>query len=399
MIAVDRRKASTRNNLDEDLVDVLSEVLKVPYERAKEILNSRSVRVMKYKKLRYIALRRDLEGLLEGTSIVLTPRGDVRVIDGYPPIRRILLLEVSVPKHFIDDIVVEEKLDGYNVRIAEINGEIYAFTRGGLICPYTTLKIRKTYTQQIEKALNIVGGDSIIVGEAVGLENPYVRHYYPEAPTWDFFVFDIYKPGLAMLPIAERVSVVRESGLRGVPQLGVYNKDDVDSIKSVVEGLEELGREGIVLKDPYYRVEPLKYTTSSANVNDLELGMRFPFDEGRTFIFPRVLRQIFKAFEEKWDRAKLEEEARRLGLALLAPALETLRGVHIGGAPHEEFTLTLDSLEDLEEFITHFSSLGIPVSVTSIDYDGRSYKVRVVKSKKTIDEFKRILKTGLSPLD
>ena len=381
-----------------DLVEVLAEALSLDLERAKSLLSTRATRLMSYKGLKYIVLRREISGHPEGTAVVLT-RGGYRVIEGYPPIRRVLLLGVAVPRHFLDDVVVEEKMDGYNVRVTMIDGELYAFTRGGYICPYTTYKVRRTYGKQLRSLFDKLGEDAIVAGEAVGLENPYARHYYPEAPGWDIFIIDIFRGGLEALPVADRRSLVEESGLRNVPQLGVYPKDDWHSILEVVEGLEEVGREGVVLKDPYYRVPPLKYTTAYTNTADIEAGMRYPFDEGRTFIFPRVLRQIFKAYEDGWDEERLRLEAERLGMALLAPALESLNRAARGEEVAEEFTLTFDSLDDLEDFISYSASMGIPLTVASVDYDGRTYRANIVKPKRTLEEYRRILRTGLSPLD
>ena len=381
-----------------DLAEVLAEALSLDLERAKSLLSTRATRLMSYKGLKYIVLRREISGHPEGTAVVLTREG-YRVIDGYPPIRRVLLLGVAVPRHFLDDVVVEEKMDGYNVRVTMINGELYAFTRGGYICPYTTYKVKRTYGKQLRSLFDKLGEDTIVAGEAVGLENPYARHYYPEAPGWDIFIIDIFKGGLEALPVADRRSLVEESGLRNVPQLGVYPKDDWHSILEVVEGLEEVGREGVVLKDPYYRVPPLKYTTAYTNTADIEAGMRYPFDEGRTFIFPRVLRQIFKAYEDGWDEERLRLEAERLGMALLAPALESLNKAARGEEVAEEFTLTFDSLDDLEDFISYSASMGVPLTVAGVDYDGRTYRANLVKPKRTLEEYRRILRTGLSPLD
>ena len=50
------------------------------------------------------------------------------------------MLTPSLKIHFNNEVAVEEKMNGYNVRIAQINDEIIAFTRGGYVCPYTTKK-------------------------------------------------------------------------------------------------------------------------------------------------------------------------------------------------------------------------------------------------------------------
>ncbi|MEB2837388.1 MAG: RNA ligase [Desulfurococcales archaeon] len=378
---------------------MLAEALGLSVERARRLLEGRASRVLRYHGLTYIVLRRDVGEHYEGTSVVLTRSGAVRVIEGYPHIRRILLLGRAVPRHFIDEVVVEEKMDGHNVRVARIEGEVYAFTRGGYICPYTTARMRRKYGRALERAFEALGEEAVIAGEVVGLENPYTRYYYPEAPEWDYFVFDIFTRGLEPLPVAERRRLAEEAGLRNVPQLGVFLKDDWREILEATRGLEELGREGVVLKDPEYRVEPLKYTTSYTNVHDIELGMRYPFDEGRTFIFPRVLRQIFKAIEEGWDEDRLRAEAERLGAALLEPAIEAVRTLARGEPLAEEFTLTFASMEELEEFTAYSAGMGVPLSVVSIEAGEGYVRARFLKHKKSEEELRKILRTGISPLD
>ena len=382
------------------IVDLLAEALGVSTERAAQLARSRSIRVLRYRDLVYVVLRRDMHGHYEGTSVLYHPAsGESMVVEGYPHIQRVLLLGTAVPRHFIDKVYVEEKMNGYNVRVVEFRGSILALTRGGYICPYTTSRVRRLYGRQLARLLEAVGGSPVVAGEAVGLENPYTRFYYPEAPSWDFFVFDIFKRGLEPLPVEERHSLAADAGLRSVRLLGVYDKDDVAGIKGAVDMLEREGREGVVLKDPYYRVPPLKYTTGHINVADVEEGMRFPFDEGHTFIFSRALRQIFKAFEEGWSEERLRAEAERLGRAILAPALESLKHRASGGRVAEEFTLTFESHEELEEYLAHAASLGVQAMVVRLEYYDGKVKARLVKSKKTHEVYGRILRTGLSPLD
>ena len=377
--------------------DLLAEALGISRERAERLLESRSTRLMRYRGIRYITIRRDIAGHYEGTVVFVTDTG-YRVVEGYPHIPRVLLLSKAVPRHFIDEVVVEEKMDGHNVRVVQVEGEILALTRGGYVCPYTTARMRRKYGRSLERLFDQLGEDTVVAGEVVGMENPYTRYYYPEAPDWDFFVFDIYRAG-SPLPVAERRRVVEDVGMRNVPQLAIVYKDDWKAILDIVRGLEDVGREGVVLKDPEYRVEPLKYTTSYINVRDIREGMKFPFDEGHTFIFPRVLRQMFKAVEEGWDEEKLREEARRLGEAILFPAVESIRKYMLGETLGEEFTLTFASTEELEEFIVYAAQLGVPISVVSVEKGDGIVKAVMVKHKKTADEYRKIFRSGLSPLD
>ena len=385
-----------------ELADIVAEALGIARDRAESLLEGKSTRIMRYRGIAYVSLRRDLAGHYEGTVILVDEKtGGYRVVEGYPHIKRVLLLERAVPRHFIDEVVVEEKMDGHNVRVVEFNGEILAITRGGLICPYTTHRIRLAYEDQIRKLIDYTGADTVIAGEVVGLENPYTRYHYPEAPEWDYFVFDIFKSG-EPIPVFERRRLVDDAGMKNVPLHGRVPKDDWRYIAGIAAMLDDLGREGVVLKDPMYRVEPLKYTTSFINVNDVREGMKYPFDEGHTFIFSRVLRQMFKAIEEEWGEEKLREEAARLGEAILVPAVESIVRYLREGKLQEEFTLTFRGPEAetvLEEFIDFSARLGIHVAILGVEKWRDLIKVKMSKPKKTAEVYKRILRTGLSPLD
>ncbi len=381
------------------LASLLGEALGISEERAIRLLESRSTRLMRYRKFDYIVLRRDVADHYEGTSVIFLPDGTFRVIEGYPHINRVLLLSKAVPRHFIDYVVVEEKMDGHNVRVVRLDGEILALTRGGYICPYTTHRMRRAYAKKLDSLFDEIGDGSVVVGEVVGMENPYTRYYYPEAPYWDYFIFDIFDEDNHPIPVKERRRLVEEHGLRGVPQLGIIPKDDWETINEIIKGLEVAGREGIVMKDPLYRVPPLKYTTSYINARDIQEGMKFPFDEGHTFIFPRVLRQMFKAFEEGWDEARIKEEAKRLGEAILIPAIESIIKFYRGELLAEEFILEFSSMSEVEEFISYATSLGIPLTIISIDIGDNSVKTRMLKHKRTPDHYRKIFRSGISPLD
>jgi len=304
------------------LINVLSYALKIKPERVVRLAKTRTLRIMKYRNLEYVILRRDLGRHYEGTILVSDDGWETyRLIPGYPHIKRILLLRKAVTTHFIDQIAVEEKMDGHNVRVAMYNGEIIAITRGGYICPYTTARMKKLYGDDLSSLLQAIEPDGLLAGEVVGLENPYTRHYYPEAPDWGFFVFDMWKNG-KQLPLDERRRLVEEHGLYNVPLLGILHKSEVETLYSIIDDLTARKREGIVIKDPYNRVEPLKYTTGFINVNDIKIGMEAPFDEGRHFLFPRILREAFRLLERGGDEGELKETAEELGNAILKPFLK-----------------------------------------------------------------------------
>ena len=383
--------------MSQRLIDAVSQVFGVGSEAAAALLEKKVFRTMVYRDVVYLALRRDYAGHREGTLLAVGRRG-FRLVPGYPSIGRILLLSRAMPRHFVDKVVVEEKMDGYNVRVFTLEGEIYAATRGGYICPYTTARIRRLYGPALKGLFEAEGEDLVVIGEVVGVENPYVRFPYPEAPGFAFKVFDMARCG-DFLAVEERNRLVSKHGLDGVPILGVVDKHDVSAVRRIVRGLEEKGREGVVFKDPGYRVPPLKYTTGHINVDDLKLGMKFFFDEGRTFLFPRILRQIFLAYEEGWDRRKLEKEAARLGMAILEPAVESVRRVVDDEGLYEEYVLVFSSESEMEEFETYMSSLGVAVMRGQVASAGGELRVLYRKLKDTAVRVSEIIESGLSPLD
>ncbi|AEM39323.1 ATP dependent DNA ligase [Pyrolobus fumarii 1A] len=385
--------------LERWMIEKLAEALNVNIEEAERLARRRNVvRLMKWRNVTYFSLRKDVYGLREGTLIAVWPDG-YRVVPGYPSIQRVLLPSVALPKHFIDKIVVEEKLNGYNVRVVKLRDEIVAVTRGGLICPYTTQRIRKLYGDKLTSLFREEGEELVVAGEVIGLENPYVRFYYPEAGGFAYFIFDIVH-GEKFLPPHERKEIVEKHGLLHVPVLGEIDKNDIKAFRKIIEDLERRGREGVVLKDPEYRVPPLKYTTSFINIHDIEIGMRFPFDEGRNYLFSRILREIFKAVEEGWDDRRLLLAEQNLGKAILEPAIEAVKEVKNGKMLYEEFMLPFDTRDDFEEFLDYMASLGVDIIVAGVEQrsDG-SIVARIRKVKDTWREVQKILETGLSPID
>ncbi len=384
--------------LERWMVERLAEALGVGTEEAERLARRRSaVRIMRWRGITYFSLRKEVYGLREGTLIAVWPDG-YRIVHGYPSIQRVLLPSVALPKHFIDKVVVEEKMNGYNVRVVNLRGEIVAVTRGGLICPYTTARIRRLYGEKLGKLFRDEGEDLVVMGEVVGLENPYVRFYYPEAGGFAYFIFDMAR-GEKFLPPAKRRELAETYGLPHVPVLGVIDKNDMESFRRIIADLERRGREGVVMKDPEYRVPALKYTTSFINIHDIEVGMRFPFEEGKSYLFSRVLREMFKAVEEGWDDRRLLSEEEALGKAILEPAIESIKRVKNGGMLYEEFELVFGSKDEMEEFLEYMAALGIDVIVASVRSEESGIRAKIRKVKDSWYEIRKILETGLSPID
>lgn len=223
-------------------------------------------------------------GLEKGTVYF---RGEL--IRGFPKIKRILMLKNGIKKYFDGTFGVEEKIDGYNVRMCAVSGEVLVFTRGGFICPFTLSRVRED-----ENVCDFLmsNPDLVLCVEMAGLRNPYVPKDYPVEDI-GFFAFDIRrKETNEPLPLLERRKLLSEWDIPQVELLGEFSPSDGEKVMEVVERLNCEGREGIVMKSLDMRVQ-LKYTTHTTNVENVEYAFRYPFDFGRDFIFSRLIREGF----------------------------------------------------------------------------------------------------------
>ena len=121
----------------EKMIEKLSETLSVDFKKLKSHYE-KDFQFIDYTPS-YFRFKRALGSVEEGTVAFLAEKG-VEIIKGYPKIPRALVIETAFKKNF-KEAYVEEKLNGYNVRSAVVDGELQAITRKGLVCEYTSLRI------------------------------------------------------------------------------------------------------------------------------------------------------------------------------------------------------------------------------------------------------------------
>jgi putative ATP-dependent DNA ligase len=377
-----------------ELIEKLASALNTSINNIEKHLG-KSIRLMNYRGLSYAVLRREVLGFREGTTVLLGE--EPLIVHGYPSIQRLAFIE-GIRHHMIDKVVVEEKMNGYNVRTIYYEGKLYAITRGGYICPYTTSRLRRLYSRNIELIYKEYP-DIVIVGEVVGTENPYVIYDYPEANGFDYFVFDIMR-GDKLQPLKLREEICDKYSLKQVRVLGIVNKSDLNTLRKLIDTLDKEKREGVVLKDPLHRVKPLKYTTIYINIHDIYEGMKHPFDEGRSYLFSRIIRLIAQGYEYDWNNDELERIALRLGKAILEPAINTLRRRANGEIIASTYRLVFPTREDLNDYIEYTESIGLDFIIRVIDEKpSGEIIVELLKLKDTHNIYTKMLKTGYSPLD
>lgn len=344
---IDISKVSERLNLEEDIL--------------RSAIERRVISLCKYRDIRYIVFKKKVRHVERGTVLFLNENMDV--VMGYPKIRRALVLDPTVKKYFVDKVVVEEKLNGYNVRVVKIDGNVLGITRGGRVCPFTTKKLLKLLDTKILKDYPGI----TLCGEMVGLNNPYVSHYYPEVDreicegireNLGLFIFDI-REGSNSLPVEKRIELLEAYRVPHVKPLGVFKKEEVEEIKSIVLKLDREGREGIVMKDPDMLVDPIKYTTHYTHCQDLSVAFRYTFDLGIHFMFSRLVREGYQSYEFKEGEEELEKRAHSIGRSIIYSMVESIWKVARGELITEDFELYFENEEDLEEFLKYLKEVHI----------------------------------------
>jgi len=339
-----------------------------------------------------------MAGYPEGTSILLDQSsGEVAVAPGYPAIPRLLLIEKIKDIFRGKSVVVEEKVNGYNVRALYFGGKVLTLTRGGHVCPYTQHKIVKLYGEGLKSVLRD-NPSLVLYGEAIGAHNPYVRYHGYADISFDYVLFDAFREG-KFLRIGERNELAFSAGLKVPESFGTYAPEEYVKIIDLSVELEKRQVEGFVIKD-LDNTTRVKYTLTSTNIGDIREGMRYFFEEGKTYIYPRVLREIFRQYElQKYGHRPQRGIYTELGKALLQPSVEAVLKTSRGEPSDEEFTLRVDDLSVLADFLQFMETLKMPIVVLEITTVDGEYEARCVKIRRTPAAIRRVLSSGISPED
>lgn len=294
-------------------------------------------------------------GVERGASLIAG-----EVVRGFPKIPRALVLETGIPNYFDDRIAVEEKLNGYNVRIARIDGEQLAFTRSGMVCPFTTRILDRLLDLD---SLFDAHPMAMVCGEMIGPENPYTAYEYPGVDSIAFRAFDWRNRRTGdPLDVRERRERYDRFNVPQVPLFGMYDVDDAaDEIRTIIEDLGAEGREGVVLRSAD-ATTLLKYTTSASSRSDLSYAFSLPFDYGQEFMFRRLIREGFQTIE--WDEsdADARERAHELGEAILLSMRDAIETVDEGGTIGERHTVRASS-ETVDVLLEHLRGQGLELKI------------------------------------
>ena len=369
-------------------VERVSEILKIPLHRITGAIQRKTLQYVRGKH-EFFRFDKPISGIEGGTCIFLDP---FEVVRGFPKIPRALILHPGILAHFSSckTVAVEEKMNGYNVRIALIGDELAGITRGGLVCPYTT-----------EKAKELVGSDLLheypdlmICGEMVGPDSPYVPKSIYQIASLEFFIFDIREKLTGKpMPVMKRRKLVEEYGLKSVRLFGEYEVENAHTeVARIIQDFGTSLNEGIVIKDPEMALPPVKYTSSMSNCQDLRYAFEYYNDYGRDFFFPRVCREAFQAVEWNETEEKLKERCQRHGESILLPMIKTINKKKDGGRITETVQIRVRDLNTAREFEEHLRLLGVDAIFEEPELTENGYLVRIQKKyHSTSDKTESIL--------
>ena len=359
----------------------ISEILKKALDR--NILDEGD-----YLDIHYYRISDDMGKYKRGTFI----SGD-RIIMNYPSIPRIMRLEEGIKANFKTHFFVEEKVDGYNVRIFKIKGMIVAITRGGFICPFSTdrLKDFASFERFFEDH-----PDLVIAGEIAGPENPYIEVYPPYIrEDVRFFAFDVFKSG-EKIPIAphRRYEILEKYGIPQVRRFGRFSPDDVESIRDIVFDLNREGIEGIILKS-VDSTRMVKYTTININISDIEADAWMILEMPGNFYTSRIARIGFAL--DEFNIPVDDELLKRVGKAFIKGFLKGIEMYRRTGRISHEYRLRFNDDQNLALFLDHIKTVSdsIKIRIKRIYREDGKFVLEFEKVfLKSTSEISQIMKGG-----
>lgn len=323
---------------------------------------------LQWRHLRYVRWTDDQDDIPRGTV-----SWEGRLLFGYPRIGRILNLRVGLSEQFGDAFWVEEKVDGFNVRIARLGPDIVAFTRGGFLCPFTTDRLPDLMPMDIFAKMP----DLVICAEVAGPESPYAEASPPYVQEdVGLFVFDMMRLGQpGFLPQQQVYELADAFGLPMVERLGRWHASDSEHIAGMLARLDAEGKEGAVFKavDASRRI---KYTTAHASLEDIGVAAPQLNDFSADYYIQRILRlALFLDEQGKKVDAALE---RQLGAAFLEGLEASIEQLRAHGRVFHRYRCRFRTERAAREMMDHLVRLSgkrVNVRIHGLECDGGYWRL------------------------
>ncbi len=327
----------------------------------------------------YFRVREHFGKLERGTIFI-----NDRLISAYPHIKRIFTLEKGLERNIgnSEEIYIEEKIDGFNVRVVLIEKQICAFSRGGFLDLFVTEKLREDIG--VTKFFDSYP-DYVICGEMIG-NTPHTT------PTkkYDvkFFVFDIANSDGELVNCKERYEIINKYKIIGVPFLAKTKCSEINKIKKIIRELNKKGKEGFVIKSAD-RKKVVKYVTAFSDIQDINQSTEQFFDMPIGFYYQRILRSAMFIDDFKFDKKKYSAA---LGKAFYDGLVNSIKKIKAGKDISEEFEISIKDENIWTDLLKH---MGKEVRIEEIwrkKKNGKTY----IRFRKIYRETSRVLKSYLA---
>jgi putative ATP-dependent DNA ligase len=285
---------------------------------------------------------------------------DDLVVYGYPSIGRVLSLHAGLSSQFQAAFWMEEKVDGFNVRIFKLNNRILALTRGGFICPFTT-----------DRILDFIDADVfehqpglVLCGEVAGPDNPYMDGDMPYIKRdVQFFVFDIGAfNDTRFADYGKKAALIDQYRLPSVARFGRFELKDLAQIREILLRLNEDCREGVIFKEDSTRDHRAKYTTANINIADILSGATTTFDLPPEYFINRLARLVL--FMDDHGVANSQVLQQQLGNAFMTGLLEAVQQVHEHHKVFRTFRCRFHARENAVKLLARLNEIGGHMQIT-----------------------------------
>jgi len=376
--------------IDSEFIVKLTDFLGFDKERVRHLIEKNYL-ARNWGRYEYL-LRFDKEiSHVERGTVLYEQDSSFEMITGFPKIRRAMILDPTVKKHFIglEKVAVEEKMNGYNVRIAAVKNDILAITRSGYVCPYTTQKAKEKLNLKFFEDFP----ELVLYAEMVGPDNPYISKDIYNVESVEFYVFDVREKNSGKpFSISKKQEILEKYGFFQVKFFGEIPLETApEEIVKIVRKLGEKEHEGVVIKDPEMILSPLKYTSSQSNCSDLRHAFKFYNEAGRDYMLSRIVREGFQTVEWNENEAEFEKRCMQLGKSILNPLSESIKKVKEGQRLYEEARIRVRDLKTVANFQVYLNRFGIDTVFEEPKVVGGEYLITIRKiNKSTTDKTQAI---------
>jgi len=330
---------------------------KYPLREWEEAYLKRKLLFFTWKNKSFFRLNKDFKGYPMGTFF-----NERFLVPGYPHIPRIYVLKTGLKRYLKYPFYVEEKIEGYNVRLIKVEDEILAFTRRGYICAFATDRW-EDFLPELPRFFED-NPNLIVCAEVAGPENPFVSEY----PAYikediNFFVFDFMKKGTGeFLNVSEKLKLLEKYSLNSPEINGPFDPErDYERIKELLKRYHLEKREGVVFK-PDYQGARVKYVTPFSNLEDLKVVFPYLGDIDFHFITLRLIRLALNLYE--FEEFK-EEVYNTLGKALFE---ETIKFLKTEKPVHETFKVRFKKESNFFAMLAHFRLAKVNIEIKKTEW-------------------------------